>query len=106
MEHKVYEGEITFLPSTDKDNNPRDGTRCRSGYVFRYMLPSLVRGCRNNRHSVFLILEKIIKSGQILVSSFKISIECAVVTLTFKFYTVCSSFIFYLQIQPLVILWN
>ena len=31
MEHKVYEGEITFLPSTDKDNNPRDGTRCRSG---------------------------------------------------------------------------
>ena len=33
FEHKVYEGEVTFLPSTDKDNNPRDGTRCRAGYV-------------------------------------------------------------------------
>ena len=31
-EHKLYDGEITYLPSSDKESHPRDGTRCRAGY--------------------------------------------------------------------------
>ncbi len=29
--NRVYEGEVSFLPSTDKENHPRDSTRCRAG---------------------------------------------------------------------------
>ena len=27
----VYEGEISYVPSTDKESHPRDGTVCKSG---------------------------------------------------------------------------
>ncbi len=29
----MYDGEVTFLPSSEKENHPRDGTRCRAGCV-------------------------------------------------------------------------
>ncbi len=31
--HRVYEGEVSFIPSSDKDSHPRDRTICKAGWV-------------------------------------------------------------------------